>query len=71
MCAFIAGCFHPIKRDEFLTSSLDSTLRLWVTKSKEQKQVIKTRDKAGLKTAPTACTFNRDGNLIAAGNKND
>ncbi|KAL7022072.1 hypothetical protein ACKWTF_012123 [Chironomus riparius] len=62
-----SGCFHPIKRDEFLTSSLDSTLRLWITKSKEQMQVIKTRDKGGLKTAPTACTYNRDGNLIAAG----
>lgn len=40
---------------------------MWITKCKEQKQVIKTRDKGGLKTAPTACTFNRDGTLIAAG----
>lgn len=50
-----------------MTSSLDSTLRLWITKCKEQKQVIKCRDKGGLKTAPTSCTFNRDGTLIAAG----
>jgi WD40 repeat protein len=62
-----SGCWHPIKREEFLTSSLDSTLRLWIAKSKEQQQVIKTRAQGGLKTAPTSCTFNRDGTLIAAG----
>jgi WD repeat-containing protein 70 len=62
-----SGCWHPFKREEFLTSSLDSTLRLWHSKSKEQKQVIKARAQGGLKTAPTSCTFNRDGTLIAAG----
>lgn len=61
------GCWNPIKRDEFLTSSQDSTLRLWIVKSKEQKTVIKTRAQGGLKTNPTSCTFNRDGTLIAAG----
>lgn len=62
-----SGCWHPTKRDEFLTSSLDSTLRLWVSKSKEQIQVIKTRTQGGLKTSPTCSTFNRDGTLIASG----
>lgn len=62
-----SGCWHPTKREEFLTSSLDSTLRLWHSRSKEQKQVIKTRTQGGLKTSPTSCTFNRDGTLIAAG----
>jgi WD repeat-containing protein 70 len=39
-----AGCWHPIKKDEFLTSSQDSTLRIWTSiNSKEQKNVIKTR----------------------------
>lgn len=61
------GCWNPTRRDEFLTSSLDSTLRLWIVKSKEQKTVIKTRAQGGLKTSPTSCTFNRDGTLIAAG----
>lgn len=61
------GSWHPFKREEFLTSSMDSTLRLWIVKSKEQKQVIKTRSQGGLKTIPTSCTFNRDGTLIAAG----
>lgn len=62
-----SGCWHPTKREEFLTSSLDSTLRLWFYRHKEQKQVIKTRAQGGLKTIPTSCTFNRDGTLIAAG----
>lgn len=61
------GCWNPITREEFLTSSQDSTLRLWIVKMKEQKSVIKTRSQGGLKTSPTSCTFNRDGTLIAAG----
>lgn len=62
-----SGCWNPTKREEFLTSCQDSTLRIWVLKGKEQKSVIKTRAQGGLKTTPTACTFNRDGTLIAAG----
>ena len=61
------GSWNPTKREEFLTSALDATLRLWIVKGKEQKQVIKTRAQGGLKTNPTSCTFNRDGSLIAAG----
>ncbi|XP_019545349.3 gastrulation defective protein 1 homolog [Aedes albopictus] len=62
------GCWNFVKKDEFLTSAMDSTLRTWVfAKSKEQKNVIKTRAQGGLKTVPTACTYNRDGTLIAAG----
>lgn len=59
------GCFHPIKKEEFLTSSQDSTLRIWENRSKEQKSVIKTRAQGGLKTIPTSCTYNRDGTLVA------
>lgn len=62
-----SGCWHPTKREEFLTSSLDSTLRIWSSKSKEQMQVIKMRAQGGLKTAPTCCTYNGEGTLIAAG----
>ena len=62
------GCWHSTKKEEFLTSSLDSTLRIWdFPRSKEQKQVIKTRAQGGLKTVPSSCTYNREGNLIAAG----
>ncbi|CAO1420113.1 unnamed protein product [Diamesa serratosioi] len=62
-----AGGWNPIKRDEFLTSSQDATLRLWETRSKEHKNTIKARTSNGLKTVPFACTYNRDGTLIAAG----
>lgn len=35
-----SGCWHPIKKEEFITSSLDSTLRIWnIPNSKQQKQV--------------------------------
>ena len=62
-----AGCWNPVKSEEFMTSAQDSTLRLWFTRSKEQINTIKPKALGGLKTVPTACTFNRDGNMIAAG----
>lgn len=63
-----AGCWHPFTREEFLTSSMDATLRIWNNfRSKEQKVVIKTRAQGGLKTIPSSCTYNRDATLIAAG----
>lgn len=62
------GCWHPVRKEEFLTSAQDSTLRLWeLGKSKEQKTVIKTRAMGGLKTIPHSACYNRDGTLIAAG----
>lgn len=62
------GCWHPTRKEEFMTSSLDSTLRIWETfNSRHQKHVIKTRAQGGLRTSPTACTYNRDASLIAAG----
>ncbi|XP_054739403.1 gastrulation defective protein 1 homolog [Anastrepha obliqua] len=63
-----SGCWHPYTREEFLTAALDGTLRIWHgLKSKEQKTVIKTRAQGGLRTNASACIFNRDATLIAAG----
>ncbi|CAD7012076.1 unnamed protein product [Ceratitis capitata] len=63
-----SGCWHPYTREEFLTAALDGTLRIWHgLKSKEQKNVIKTRAQGGLRTNASACTFNRDATLIASG----
>lgn len=62
-----AGCWNPTKREEFVTSALDSTLRIWLTKSKDQMTVIKIRAQGGLKTHAYSCAYNRDGTLIAAG----
>ncbi|CAG0881151.1 unnamed protein product [Darwinula stevensoni] len=62
------GCWHPKKKEEFLTCSDDGSLRLWlVDKPKEHHRIIKTRSKVGLRTAPTCCTFSRDGNIVACG----
>ncbi|XP_054271194.1 gastrulation defective protein 1 homolog [Macrosteles quadrilineatus] len=61
-----SGCWHPKIKDEFLTASEDGTCRLWdVNKPFHHKSIIKCRAKNGLKTAPTACAFSRDGNMIA------
>lgn len=62
------GSWNFIKKDEFMTCAMDSTLRTWIfARSKEQRNVIKTRAQGGLKTIPTTCTYNRDATLIAAG----
>lgn len=61
-----SGCWHPRQKDEFLTSSEDSTCRLWdLKKPFTQKNVIKCRAQNGLKTIPTTCAYSRDGNLVA------
>ncbi|XP_037914243.1 gastrulation defective protein 1 homolog [Hermetia illucens] len=64
-----SGCWHPFEKEEFLTSSLDSTLRIWnVFNAKQQQRVvIKTRAQGGLKTSPTSCAYNREATLVAAG----
>ncbi|XP_014274174.1 gastrulation defective protein 1 homolog [Halyomorpha halys] len=62
------GCWHPRTREEFLTSSEDSTCRIWDVKDQNKhKGIIKCRAKNGLKTSPTTCSYSRDGNLIASG----
>ncbi|XP_055383353.1 gastrulation defective protein 1 homolog [Condylostylus longicornis] len=63
-----AGCWHPFIKEEFLTSSMDATLRIWSgLRSKEQKSVIKVRAQGGLRAIPNSCTYNREATLIAAG----
>lgn len=61
-----SGCWHPRTREEFLTSSEDSTCRIWdVKEQNKHKSIIKCRAKNGLKTSPMTCAYSRDGNLIA------
>ncbi|KAH8370051.1 hypothetical protein KR093_002035 [Drosophila rubida] len=63
-----SGCWHPFNREQFLTAALDGTLRIWQGfRVKEQLQVIKTRAQGGLRTSASACNYNRDATLIAAG----
>ena len=64
-----SGCWHPKIKDEFLTSSSDASMRIWLVDSngRRSKDVIKCKSKQnGLKTIPTACGFSRDGLLVAA-----
>lgn len=63
-----AGCWHPFRKEEFLTASMDATLRIWdVSNPRQHKQLIKARAQGGLKTVPTSAAFSRDGTLVAAG----
>lgn len=66
--ALNSGCWHPSKKEEFMTSAQDGTLRLWdVEKPKQHKAVIKPRAQGGVKTNPIACTYSRDGNMVVCG----
>ncbi|XP_070562927.1 WD repeat-containing protein 70-like [Ptychodera flava] len=60
------GCWNP-KAKEFCTCSDDGTVRVWDPNINKQEKVIKFRSITGRKTVPTACTYSRDGKLIAAG----
>lgn len=62
------GSWHPKERQEFLTSSEDGTCRLWdVWRPHQHKSIIKVKAANGLKTAPTTCSYNLDGSVIACG----
>ncbi|KAL3316757.1 WD repeat-containing protein 70 [Cichlidogyrus casuarinus] len=70
------GAWHPLTGNTFLTSSLDSSLRLWdvndgetimcETKIHNHKLCITLKDRKGQKTPPTCCAFSKDGNLVTA-----
>lgn len=63
-----AGAWHPYRKEEFLTCSMDSTLRIWSTSSAGQhKSIIKVRASGGLRAVPNSCAYNREATLIATG----
>ncbi|KAL7721878.1 WD repeat-containing protein [Entamoeba marina] len=59
--------FHPIIKDEFLSSSVDGTLRLWDVNmmEKTQKNVVKLYSLK--REEVNCCSYNRTGDLIAGG----
>ncbi|TPX60548.1 hypothetical protein PhCBS80983_g01703 [Powellomyces hirtus] len=68
--AALTGCkWHPTEKSTFLTSSLDSTIRIWdVTSKRTQKQVIAVKSRQpGGKTAMTSAAYSHDGKLIVGG----
>lgn len=63
-----SGGWHQFRKEEFMTASMDSTLRLWdVSNPRQHRQLIKARAQGGLKTVPSSAAYSRDGLLIAAG----
>ncbi|KAJ3300103.1 hypothetical protein HK104_004572 [Borealophlyctis nickersoniae] len=68
--AALTGCrWHPHDKKTFITSSLDSTIRIWDAETKRtQKQVIAVKSKLpGGRTAITSIAFSPDGKLIVGG----
>ncbi|EFA12723.1 gastrulation defective protein 1 homolog [Tribolium castaneum] len=65
----LAGCWNPLIKEEFLTTSADGTVRTWdfYEGGKNHKSIIKCRAQNGLKVSPTAVTYGRDGKVIACG----
>ncbi|KAF9229667.1 transcription factor [Gyrodon lividus] len=64
----LTGCvWHPRDQQYFITSSADSTIRLWdVENKRKQKTVIAIKSKErGARTKVTACAYSPDGNLIS------
>ncbi|TPX72312.1 hypothetical protein SpCBS45565_g00625 [Spizellomyces sp. 'palustris'] len=68
--AALTGCrWHPHDKATFLTSSLDSTIRIWdVATKRTQKQVISVKSRLpGGKTAISSAAYSQDAKLIAGG----
>ncbi|RZC35809.1 gastrulation defective protein 1 -like [Asbolus verrucosus] len=65
----LAGCWNPIIKEEFLTTSADGTVRTWdfYEGGKNHKSIIKCRAQNGLKVSPTAVSYGREGKVIACG----
>ncbi len=61
--------WHPIEKQTFFTSSLDSTIRIWdVEVRKQQKFVIPVKSKSpGNRTPITAACMSGEGKWIAGG----
>lgn len=62
------GSWHPKLKHEFMTCSIDGSVRLWdVNDNKKHKSIIKPRNAQGKKAEPTSCAYSRDGNLVLCG----
>ncbi|XP_037086952.1 gastrulation defective protein 1 homolog [Pollicipes pollicipes] len=68
VAAISGAAWHPKLKDEFLTCASDGTCRIWHVEdaAKQQRHVVKPRQAGGLKTHPSACSYSRDGTLVAA-----
>jgi len=67
-----AGCWNPKNKAQFLTSSIDGSIRIWhlEDEGKKFRNIIKPRSSRGHRARqvnPTALTYSSDGQWIAAG----
>lgn len=62
-----ACAWHPRDRQYFITSSVDSTIRIWdVENKRKQKSVIVVKSKErGTRTKVTTCAYSPDGKIIS------
>lgn len=68
------GCWHPMERDQVLTCSSDSTLRIWDLNGPTalegrliNKDIYKMKNQRGVRVGATTCTYEPDGESIAGG----
>lgn len=62
-----SGCWNPTSSQEFITSSNDSTVRIWNTEDRTKQNsviVVKSKER-GARTKVTACAYSQDGKTIA------
>lgn len=63
-----AGFWNPRLREEFMTCSIDCTVRLWnVNIGSKPQTCIKVKNTKGKKVIPTVCAYSRNGKLVVAG----
>jgi WD40 repeat protein len=59
------GTWHPKEREEFITCSIDGSVRLWNPFNvRQHRGIIKPRTAQGKKCEPTSIAYNRDGTTI-------
>ena len=66
------GQWHPLEKNWFITSSLDTTVRIWDTSSElygldrslKNTYLIKFKDKRGRKLGVTTCRYSTDGKIV-------
>ena len=62
------GAWHPKEKSEFMTCSIDGSVRLWdINDAKKHFSIIKPRNAQGKKAEPTSCAYSRDGNFVGFG----